>query len=329
MKHNNILEKIKKNHFDTLKKNNAVTDAKNGELSLGAMKALDIILQAYQVNNSKKISMELSFLRKKLGLERNNDYVNRIKSYIMELKLPFELRDFNDFESGKRVEWALTSFLNDVKSYKDSQHLIEMNISDNFIEYMVEKAGYTNIDIELSKKFKTKYGYKIYEMYLRYYTMPNKKDHQISYIKKDINELNKKFGTNHKHKSKMFEGIKRGINEILKLTGEEVYCDYVVEDKKFMFYWMKNSEKIGSKCIIPNARINETIDWIILHTKKEIKNIKSYKAKIKALIKNNTFEDLESLYRGMMINKYDFTSEEINLYKLNNGKYKNFKEKKN
>ena len=39
------LEKAKQQHFDFLKKNNAITDAKNGELSLGAKKALDMILQ--------------------------------------------------------------------------------------------------------------------------------------------------------------------------------------------------------------------------------------------------------------------------------------------
>lgn len=322
---NKILTKAKIKHFDTLKKNNAVTDAKNGELSLGAMKALDVILQSYHENKDKKILMELSFLRKKLGLTNNNDYVERIKSYIMELKLPFELRDFNDLESGKRVEWALTSFLNDVKSYKDTQHLIEMNISDNFIDYMVDKAGYTSIDLELSRKFKTKYGYKIYEMYLRYYSIPNKQDNKIGQIKKSLEELNDKFGTNHKHKSKMFEGIKRGINEILKLTGEEVYCEYDLINKKFIFYWMKNYEKIESKCIIPIARLDEIIDWIIDHNKSEIKNIKSYKLKIKKLIKLNEFENLESLYRGMMSHKYNFTSKEIDTYRLENGKYKNFK----
>lgn len=163
-----VIEKAKQQHFDLLRKNNAITDAKNGELSLGAMKALDAILQVYQETQETKIILELSLLRKKLGLENNNAYVDRIKTYLLELKLPFELRDFNDSKTGKRVTWALTSFLQDVKSYKETQHLVEINISENFIDYMVERAGYTSIDISLSKKFKTKFGYKIYEMYLRY-----------------------------------------------------------------------------------------------------------------------------------------------------------------
>lgn len=103
------LEKAKQQHFDFLRKNNAITDAKNGELSLGAMKALDAILQVYQETQETKMQLELSHLRKKLGLQNNNAYVDRIKTYLLELKLPFELRDFNDTKSGK-IAWALTSF---------------------------------------------------------------------------------------------------------------------------------------------------------------------------------------------------------------------------
>ena len=102
------LEKAKQQHFDLLRKNNAITDAKNGELSLGAMKALDALLQVYQEKQETKMHLELSLLRKKLGLQNNNAYVERIKTYLLELKLPFELRDFNDSKSGKKVSWALT-----------------------------------------------------------------------------------------------------------------------------------------------------------------------------------------------------------------------------
>ena len=322
------LEKAKQQHFETLKKNNAVTDAKNGELSLGAMKSLDVILQIYHEKQEPKIHLELSYLRKKLGLERNNDYVDRIKSYLLELKLPFELRDFRDIETGKKVSWALTSFLHDVKSYKESQHLVEINISETFIEYMVERAGYTSIDLSLSKKFKTKYGYKIYEMYRRYYSMPNKIDKHIGFIHKNINELNDKFGTKHKHASKLLEGIDRGLKEIYSLTGEKIFCDYDRSLKKFTFTWSKDTEKIESKCIIPHARLDEFVDWVIQHTKTKIENMKTYKSKIKHLIVNNTLDDCESLYRGMMIHKYGYLSEEVDSYKKTNGKYKNFPRKK-
>jgi len=325
---NKSLEKAKKQHFEMLRKNNAITDAKNGELSLGAMKSLDIILQVYHENLDRKILMELSYLRKKLGLEKNNDYVDRIKTYLLELKLPFELRDFNDMSSGKKISWALTSFLNEVKSYKESQHLVEINISESFIEYMVDRAGYTNIDLSLSKKFKTKYGYKIYEMYLRYYSMPNRIDKNIGRISKDLDELNDKFGTKHKHASKMLEGMNRGIKEILSLTGEEIFCTYDRVHKKFTFAWSKDLKKIETKCRIPNARVEEFVEWIISHTKQKINNMKFYKIKVKKLILDNEYEDLESLYRGMMIHKYGYSSNEVDEYKSDSGKYKDFSRKK-
>ena len=323
-----ILEKAKLQHFEMLRKNNAVTDAKNGELSLGAMKSLDVILQIYHEKQEPKIYLEISYLRKKLGLERNNDYVDRIKSYLLELKLPFELRDFRDIETGKKISWALTSFLHDVKSYKESQHLVEINISESFIEYMIDRAGYTSIDLSLSKKFKTKYGYKIYEMYRRYYSMPNKVDKNTGFIHKNINELNAKFGTKHKHASKLLEGINRGLKEIYFLTEEKILCEYDRSIKKFTFSWLRDAEKIDSKCIIPNVRLEEFIDWVIEHGKTKIENMKTYRSKIKHLILNNTLDDCESFYRGMMIHMYGYKSEEVDTFKKHNGKYNDFPRKK-
>jgi len=320
-----ILKKAKKKHFDLLRKNNAITDAKNGELSLGAMKSLDVILQIYQEQQEPQLHLELAFLRKKLGLEKNNDYVDRIKAYLLELKLPFELRDFADIKTGKKINWALTSFLHDVKTYKDTQHMVEINISENFIDYMIEKAGYTNIDLTLSKRFKTKYGYKIYEMFLRYYSIPNKIDNRMGTIKKDLNDLNEKFGTKHKHPSKMIEGITRGIKEILNLTGEDIYFFYDKLHRQFVFTWMKHTKKVETKCIIPKKRVDELVEWILLHnTGPEIDNLKNYTKKIKLLILENTYDELEAKYRGMLKYKYKLSSIEIDNLKSNNGIYKNF-----
>lgn len=323
------LQIAKQQHFDFLRKNNAITDAKNGELSLGAMKALDVILQKYQDTQETKMQLELSYLRNKLGLQKNNAYVERIKTYLIELKLPFELRDFNDVDTGKKVSWALTSFLNDVKSYKESQHLVEINISQNFINYMVEKAGYTNINLSLSKKFKTKYGYKIYEMYLRYHSMPNKIDNSLGIIKKTLDEMNDKFGTTHKHASKMLEGIQRGISEINELLGHEVYCYYMKPEKTFVFSWDKTDQQLTQiECFIPLQRVEELVDWIMIHNDKEINNEAAYRSKIKKLILENEYTEWEAKYRGMMMYKYGYTSQEIDAHKMESGKYKNFSREK-
>jgi hypothetical protein len=194
---------------------------------------------------------------------------------------------------------------------------------------MVTKAGYTTIDLSLSKRFKTKYGYKIYEMYLRYYSMPNKIDKTLGTIKKDIHELNDKFGTKHKHASKLLEGIDRGLSEIEKLTGEHISCFYDKTHKSFVFGWTKHIEKaIESKCKVPFNRLDELVTWIISHSKQEIKNMEKYKGKIKKLILEDEYQDLEATYRGLMIFKYGYTSSEVDEYKLENGKYKDFSRQK-
>ena len=64
-KQNSLLDKAKKHHFDFLRKNNAITDAKNGELSLGAMKSLDVILQVYQEKKEKKNAIGIIIFKKK------------------------------------------------------------------------------------------------------------------------------------------------------------------------------------------------------------------------------------------------------------------------
>jgi len=321
---NKSLQKAKAKHFEYLRKNNAITDAKNGELSLGAMKSLDAILHVYQDTKDTKITLELATLRKKLGLEKNNDYVDRIKTYLLELKLPFELRDFHEHKTGKEVSFALTSFLNDVKAYKDTQHMVEINISENFIDYMIEKSGYTEIDLTLSKQFKTKYGYKIYEMYLRYYGLPNRVGGDIGTIKKTIFELNEKFGTKHKYASKMLEGIERGIQEIEDLTGEQIFYYYEKPIKKFVFSWAKVLKKVESKCILPSTRIDEVIDWIIEHIPYTINDRVKYKSKLKNLILQNEYDELEETYRGMLIHKYGYSSKEIDKFKTSSNKYIDF-----
>lgn len=311
------LEKAKKRHFEILRKNNAVTDCKNGELSLNAMRCLDVILHVYQSSQKTKNHIDIVYLRKKLGFQNNNDYVERIKHCLMELKLPFEVRDFND-KFGKKVEWGITSFLNDINLYKDTQHKVEINISENFLSYMVEKAGYTSINLEEIILFKTKYGYKLYEMYLRYY--------RIGIIQKTMTELNEKFGTkfDENQPSRMLDGINRGLKEIKKVMNIDIHCTFDKFEKKFTFIWEVEQISLENRCIIPKQRIDELADWVIEHSKTKIENQVSYRKKIKKLIKDNLLEDLESSYRGMLTYKYLMSKEVIDKLKQNSGVYKNF-----
>ena len=316
---------LREQHFEILKKNNAITDAKNGMLSLGAMKTMDIILKEYQTKEQEKITLELAFLRKRLGLETNNDYVERIKLYLTELKLPFELRDYTERKTGKRVDWHLTSFIGEVVSYKEFHHLVDITISSGFIDYMVEKAGYTQINMRIARQFKTKFGYKLYEMYRRYYNLPNMHDSKMGHISKTLEELNEKFGTNYVHASKLFPGINRGIKEIAETAGEELYFLYDKVNKQFVFSWPREgSGDLKKKCIIPAERIDELCEWIILHHAKKIKDEVKFYNKVRTSIIKNSWKDLENSYRGMLKYRYAFSDVEIDSMKSSNGKYKDF-----
>ena len=52
------------------------------------------------------------------------------------------------------------------------------------IEALKQKAGYTPIELEICNKFRTKYCLKIYEMYLCYYSLPNKEGKGVGKISK-------------------------------------------------------------------------------------------------------------------------------------------------
>lgn len=321
-----VLEKAKKKHFEHLRKNNAVTDAKNGDLSLAAMKTLDILLHIWQETGETQLTIEISSLRARLGLQNNNDYVERIKLYLLELKLPFELRDFKDRRTGRMKSFSLTSFLSgDINSFKTSQHIIELEISSSFIDFMIDRAGFTEIDLVVSGELKTKYAYKIYEMYLRYYGRPTHYGADVGHINIDMDDLNEKFGTNHKHPSQMLRGIGRGMSEIEKELGILISCFYHKPQKQFVFSWDKSSPKKTSLCIIPYSRVPELTDWIIAHTKYKIDNLYAYKSKISGLLREGKYAEAESMYRGMLQHKYGFTKEAIDqMQNLSDGKYQNF-----
>jgi len=318
------LSKAKQKHFEILRKNNVITDSKNGELSLTALKLQDIILLKYQEIKNSKIVIELAYLRKKLHLEQNNDYVIRIKNALKELQLPIEVRDFTDIKTGKEISWLLTAFVQDVEVKKETQHLAHIQLSEKLINYLIDKAGYTEIIMQHTIMCKTKYSYKIYEMYLRYYGIPNKIDKKVGFVKKGIDELNNKFGTNYKNPSDILKGIKRGLDEIKKDFNIEIFCYYDKDNKVFVFSWEKTLITKESKCIIPFTRIDETINWIMKHNKQEIKDETKYEKKIKGLILNNDFEGLEESYRGMLVYKYGMNKEAINSLKTESGKYKDF-----
>ncbi len=63
-------------------------------------------------------------------------------------------------KSGRRVKWYLGSFLDKAKIYDDTRDYVHIRLDEDLIEGMKQHQTYTQIDIEISNKFKTKYAIK-------------------------------------------------------------------------------------------------------------------------------------------------------------------------
>jgi len=257
-------------------------------------------------------------LRSLLGLKSTKDD-KRIYEAIKILQTPMQIRDFT-FNS-KEVIWMSSSFLSRVIRWKENQNYLNIQVDGMMIEALKQKGGYTPIELEICNKFRTKYGLKIYEMYLRYYSLPNKEGKGVGKISKTKEHLNLIFGTNYKAPSDMKRGIDRGINEIEKITGEIISCFYNRAEKKFIFGWHQKDKY--PKLRIPYERIDEFIEWYLIHHKElKINSILKYKSGLKRKILEDDFNDLDTLYRGMLQWKYDLKPSDY--FDDKSGKYRNF-----
>ena len=97
---------------------------------------------------------------------------------------------------------------------------------------------------------------------------------------------------------------------------------YSKGEKKFIFGW--EQKKRYPNLRIPYKRINELIDWYIQHKENlKIQSLVKYRSKLKTLIIEDKFGELDSYYRGMMKYKYKLNPSEY----FNNGTgcYRDFK----
>ncbi len=317
---------ISKNNDNILKKNNSITDAKNGFLSVPALKMLDLLLFHYEKTGKEYFEISLPDLRNRLKMDKNNNYRRAIELYLEELSQRFEIRNYRDRDNNQ-ISWAIASFLNDPKIIfhkEDNKYICKIDLSKNFIDYMIDRAGFTLIPLNKILKFKTKYGYKTYEMYLRYQNV-SQGDKDSVVIKKSMDELNAKYGTNHKYAWKMKEGINRGIEEIKKISDVFINCYYDKREKAFVFSWRREKKPIEKKsiCIIPKSRVKELIEWYLSHKDLKINDLNSYKNKLRLAIVKNEFNELEEYYKGMLKNKYGLRDQDIEILKKD-GVYKDF-----
>ena len=310
---------IKKEDIKPFKKHNSLTDGyipNTGKAVLPDKLINTLFWKFEQEGDSFIVSM--SELRKLLGLKSTKDDT-RIIEAIKLLQAPIVLRDFSF--NGEEIEWTSGPFLSRATKWKDGQKFIKIKLDEVIIEGIKQKYGYTPLELTVCNQFKSKYGLKLYEMFVRYYYLPNKAGKGVGMVMKSMDDLNKIFDTSFKHPSKMIEGLNRGLKEIDKVTGELVTCFYHKGKKEFVFSWYQQDKY--PKLRIPEKRIDELIDWYLAHNegKLEIKSITRYKQSLRKKIINDEFKELDSLYRGMMKYKYYL---EYDIYYIND-KYVDFK----
>ncbi len=301
-----------------IKKHNSLTD---GYIPKSAKQVLpDKFLNALYYKYEQEVNkfvMSIQEIKQLLGLKSDGN-IERIYEAIGILRHPVVVKDFT--YKGKKAKWASVSFLKEAVRWVEKENYIEFEISDMMIDVLKQKVGYTELNLEVCSQFKTKYGLKIYEMYRRHYKMNSK----TREVKKELDELNKKFGTAYKSPSGMLRGIRRGLKEIEKITGETIECTYDKLQKVFVFSWNKKPEYPNLR--IPYKRVDELIEWYLKHQDvSKVKNMKEYRKKLRKAILEDKFDGLDALYRGMLTYKYNILDVE-KYYDEDTKRYKDFDE---
>jgi len=307
------------NIIRTINKHNTLTDGyipKTGKAILPD-KLLNSLYWKFEKKGNDFI-LSMTEIREILGLKSiKDDY--RIWDAIRTLQEPLQIRDFTF--KGKGVKRVSASFLSEVIEWKENKKYLNFKVNEIILEALKQKAGYTPIELNICNQFKTKYGLKLYEMYLRYYSLPNREGKGVGKVSKELDELNNIFGTTYKAPSDMQRGLNRGINEIEKITGEVISCFYHKAEKKFIFGWHQKEKYPNLR--IPYERVDEFIEWYLVHHKElKINSVIKYKSGLKKKILEDKFDDLDTLYRGMLKWKYDLTPSDF--FDVESGRYRNF-----
>lgn len=222
-------------------KNNILTDGKLPDSAVLTQKLVNVLYFNYETQGAE-FTIHLKDLCKQLDISNQTRNHLRIKDSLRILKQPIELRNFND-KQGRKLKWYLGSFLDKAKVFEDTMDYVTIRLDEDLIEGMKQHKHYTRIDIETSNKFKTKYGIVIWEIYLRYKNA--KRDGvptEVTYQDFSLDELNGKFGTDYKYISQMERSIKRGLQEIQKITDKDIAVNWIDTDKKFRFMWEREKE---------------------------------------------------------------------------------------
>jgi len=223
------------------------------DYSLMAKRALNTIywaVQKHDLYNSPEINIRFSTLREKMNLTSTNDYVEDIKSALIELRKPMELNHYYHPVDKREYLWLSISFLDKAGFSKNDQGEWIVNISVNaLIRHLMQIDGnFTKLELlPYLHKFRTKYATKLYE-YLssfkgyRYLDISQKHLMQLLALSED---------SKYKYYSQLKELLERQLKEIAKksdLTEVKLMSSKLLtKEKKFRIQINPKSKKDADK----------------------------------------------------------------------------------
>lgn len=223
-----------------IKKSNLITDGNLPDRAVLTEKVLNVIYENFQ-KKGKFFKITFYELFKQLNIANQTENKKRVKESLLILSQSLELKNFTH-RDGRKVKWFVGSFMK-ATIFEDTRDYVNINIDEDTLYAIEQLKQYTVIDINISNKFRTKYGIVIWQMYLRYKNQNrNCVPENWTYQYFSLEDLNKKFGTQFKHNSKMLEGIDRGIKEIKKITNKEITIIFDKKQNKFVFWWEKEKQ---------------------------------------------------------------------------------------
>lgn len=253
-----------------IKKNNVLTDGNIPDRMILTNKLVNALYYKYEEEGAK-FTISIPDLLRLLDLSptSGNNKI-KLKDSIKILQQPIELRNFE--YKGRGVKWLSTPFLSKAIIFGDRKTEIDFLLDDMLIHGLKQIEHYTEIDLAISNKFKSKYGIVIWEMYLRYKNQQRDKvPNEITYQMFSREELNRKFGTKYKHNSQILRSIERGLKEIERITDVKIAVKYQKDLQKFGFFWKKEKELItfqtDEKSFIKHIR-NQHINELLLEIDK-------------------------------------------------------------
>jgi len=171
---------MRKKEITIHKKNEIVRGG--DKLSLMGKRALNSVYYLIQKNNLYdvyKFKVRFSVLRELMGLNENNDYVDRMKEGLRELMETIELNNWTNPLDGVTYNWYATRFINEVNFKKENDEWFAIIEPNRTITGLMKlKENFTELQlIPAMNKLRTKYAMKLYEFFksfekFRYIDLP-------------------------------------------------------------------------------------------------------------------------------------------------------------